>query len=162
MRVRLVFPFLAEILRLDTVATQAAGGFDADFAAVNTKTVAGQRVVERVEKQPLRVRCQIEDEAFRSLRQMDAGNAPEAKLGVVLDKYLLDRDGLVDRKTGLVCFNVNDRLQAIRDMHGDLVHVVPTVEGGLYCVEVRPISYGIGRRLDLILLRFNDRELAQQ
>jgi hypothetical protein len=162
MRVRLINPFTAQLRRLDTVATSAAGGYDNEFAAVNTKTVAGKRVVERVEKPPMFVVCQVEDQTFKSLRQMDAGNSPEAKMGLVCDRYLLDRDGHIDRESGLVRIQVNDRLERLVDNRGNLVHIVPQVEGGLYCVEVRPISYGIGRRLDLILLRFNDRQLSQQ
>lgn len=162
MRVRLINPFCAELRRLDTKATAAAGGYDDDFSAVRTKTVDGQRVVERVDKPPIRVHCQIEDQTFKSQRMLDAGNSPEAKMGLVCDMYQLERDGLIDATSGLAALQVNDRLSALYDYRGDLVHVVPVVEGGLWCVEVRPISYGIGRTLDLVLLRFNDRQLSQQ
>jgi hypothetical protein len=159
-RVRLVNPFTAVISRLDTEGTENAGGYDADFGAVRTKTVAGTRIVERVEKHPVRVTCQLEDQTFKSLRMQDSGNTPEAKLGIVVEWYWLERNGHIDRRSGLPRFQVNDRLQEIYDVRGKLVHVVPQIAGGLYCVEVRPISYGIGRRLDLLLLRFNDRALG--
>lgn len=160
MRPRLVNPFYASIARIDYAGGETAGDFDDDFGEVKTKTVSGQRVVERPESAAVKVRCQIEDEEFRSLHMFDAGDSPEAKIGIVCDMTWLARNGYVGAD-GLSVFGINDRLVQIVDHRGNKVHDIANPPG-LYCVEARPISYGIGRRLRLLLLRYNDRAQTQQ
>lgn len=156
MRVRLINPFIVVIARIAYKAGSAAGNFDPDFQDVRTKTVDGQRVVERPEKRLVRVRAQIEDDTFKALHMYDAGNSPEGKVGIVCSYYELRRDGHI-RDNGLADFDVNDRMVEIRRVEDDaLVHTIKDPPG-LYCIEARPISYGIGGRLNLLLLRWNDR-----
>lgn len=162
MRVRLINAFTARIARLDVPRMAAVGALDDDFGNVKTATTSdGRRVLERREKPAVAVRCQVEDQSFKSLRMADAGNTPEAKLGLVVEWHWLEANNLIDQATGLPLFQVNDRLVSIADRRGRTVHAVPAPAGGLYCVEVRPIAYGIGRRLELMLLRFNDRAQGQ-
>ena len=156
MRVRLINKFIAVIARIAYRDGSTAGDFDPDFQDVRTVTTNGQRQVLRPEKRLVRVPCQIEDDTFRALHMYDAGNSPEAKVAIVADFHWLRREGHL-REDGLPEFNVNDRLTEIRDVRTDtLVHLVRDPPG-LYCVEARPISYGLGSHLNLLLLRFNDR-----
>lgn len=159
MRARLIQPFYASIARINYRDGEEDGDFDDAFGEIVTKTVNGERVLERPEKPIVRVRCQIEDETFRALRMFDAGNSPEAKIGLVVDVKWLDRHQLL-KPDGLPYFEVNDRLVSIHDWRDHLVHEVRNPPG-LYCVEVRPVGYGLGRKLDLFLLRFNDRAVSQ-
>lgn len=161
MRVRLINPFLCEIARLDTVATAAGPpGYDADFQEPKVYAPGGVRTEGRKEKTLIRVRAQVEDQVFNQLRALAAGNAPEAKIGIVVDYRDLKKDGLVTA-SGLPAINVNDRLVAIYTRSGVLVHQVANPPG-LFCVEVRPISYGIGGQLNLVLIRFNERQRSTE
>lgn len=159
MHVRLINPFFIEIVALDLKATSNAGGFDDAFGEIKTKMVDGERVNEGVQKDAVRIRVQAEDETFQALRMFDAGNSPEAKIGFVADVAWLRSNGFIDPETGLCTIKVNDQLTGIFDLRGNLVHKIRTPPG-LSCIEVRPISYGIGRSLNLMLFLFNDNALS--
>src|SRR5688572_482404 len=105
MRGRIIFPFLAELHRLDTQAMaadpDAAGpltsGFDPDF---HEPVVLDTGVDFRRELPPVRVRCQVEPLVYEELLQTAAGNAPRSKLVLVFHYRDLERAGLVDTTTG--------------------------------------------------------------
>lgn len=160
MRVRLINPFVACIARLDTVQTEKTTGgkpgYDATFGEPDVKIVDGRRVSARTEKSLLRVPVQVEDRTWEALRQYDNGNSPEIEIALVAHFHDLRKLGLVDCTNGRVSINVNDRLERIEDRCGAVVSVVRTPPG-LYCVEARPTSYGIGGRLNLLVLVFRDR-----
>lgn len=161
MRVRLINPFTAEIARLDTNATEESNaikpGYDRTFREPKIVTIDGVRTTARAEKAPLRIPVQVEDRTWEALALYDAGNSPEIGIGLVAHFYDLHRMGLVSAETGKVDLNVNDRLVRILDRNGRVASVVRTPPG-LYCTEVRPMSYGIGGTLNLLLLLFESRE----
>lgn len=83
MRGRLIFPFLAELHRLDTAAMAGPGpgphasGYDADFREpVLEDSDDGLAEAFRREFPPVRVPCQVEPDAFESLRMTPSGNSP--------------------------------------------------------------------------------------
>lgn len=158
--VRLINPFTAVIARLDTERTESTSGgkpgYDPTFREPEVKIVDGKRVGARAEKVELRIPVQVEDRTWEALRAFDNGNSPEIGIGLVAHYKDLRRLDLVDCTTGKVSLNVNDRLVEIRDKCDRPVSIVRTPPG-LYCVEVRPMSYGIGRTLNLLMLLFNDR-----
>lgn len=160
MRVRLINPFTAEIARLDTVATESTAGgkpgYDRTFREPEVKIVGGVRTSARAEKPAIQIPVQVEDRTWQALRAYDNGNSPETGIGLVAHYRDLRRLGLVDDATGKVALNVNDRLVRILDKCGRVVSLVRTPPG-LYCTEVRPMSYGIGRTLNLCLLLFSER-----
>jgi hypothetical protein len=159
-RVRLIFPFVVEIAQLDTALTEAATtgpGYDDVFREQDVTIIDGKRVTGRQERAPVRFPAQIEDRTWEALKMFDAGNSPQIGMGIVADVRHLRHKGLVDPETGRIKLNVNDRLVAIYDKCDRPVSIVRTPPG-LFCVEVRPFSYGIGRTLNLVLMLFEDRE----
>jgi hypothetical protein len=168
MRGRLINPFLAEIARLDTVATAAdpdaagpfASGYDPDFKeTVVVPSGPGRGVDARKEMPPVRIPCQVEVGAFEALRQLASGNSPDSRVTLVFHFRDLERMGLVDAGTGDALLRVNDRLVAIHDLDGNLVQAVRTPPG-LYVTEVQPQSFGIGRSRNLLLATVGSRELG--
>jgi hypothetical protein len=168
MRGRLINPFLAEIAQLDTVATAAdpdgagpaVSGYDPDFKETLVLGMpGGERVDARKEKVPIRVPCQVEVGAFEALQQLAAGNSPNSRIVLVFHFRDLERMGLVDVPTGEALLRINDRLVAIHRMDGVLVQAVRTPPG-LYATEVQPQSFGLGLSRNLLLVTFDEREIA--
>lgn len=167
MRGRLIHAFLAEIARLDTVATAAdpdgAGplttGYDPDFKETVVLEDAGVRRDARREMAPILVRCQVEVGAFEALQQLASGTSPSSQVTLVFHFRDLERMGLVDPASGDSLLRVNDRLVAIRDLAGALVQAVRS-RPGLYATEVQPQSFGLGRSRNLLLVTFQERDLG--
>jgi hypothetical protein len=168
MRGRLINPFLAEIAQLDTAATAAdpdgagpgVSGYDPDFKeTVILGTPGGERLDARKEKPPIRVPCQVEVGAFEALQQLAAGNSPNSRIVLVFHFRDLERMGLVDTATGEPLLRINDRLVAIHRMDGVLVQAVRTPPR-LYATEVQPQSFGLGLSRNLLLVTFDEREVA--
>ena len=168
MRGRLINPFLAELAQLDTVATTAdpddagplVSGYDPDFKeTIVLGSPGGARVDARKEKPPLRLPCQVEVTVFEALQQLAAGNSPNSRIVLVFHFRDLERTGLVDAATGEARLRINDRLVAIHTLHGELVQAIRTPPG-LYATEVQPQSFGLGLSRNLLLVTFDEREVA--
>lgn len=167
MRGKLINPFLAEVARLDTVATaddpDGAGpltsGYDPDFKETVVLQDAGDHRDARREMPAILIPCQVEVGAFEALRQLGSGNSPDSRVTLVFHFRDLERMGLVDPATGDALLLVNDRLASIRDLGGALVQAVRTPPG-LYATEVQPQSFGLGRSRNLLLVTFEERELG--
>jgi len=162
MRGRLIFPFLAELHRLDTVAmaTQAPG-YDDDFKEPALVDADGDGVGElfRREHPPVRVPCQVEPETLDALRMTPAGDTPQSTIDLVFHFRDLERLALVDSVTGEALIRVSDRLGALLDTTGQLVWAVRTPPG-LYVTEARHAGFGLFRRRprrNLLVLSFSDR-----
>ncbi len=170
MRGRLIFPFLAEICRLDTSATAATdpdgpgpltSGYDDDFKESvlvdpNSDGV-GTRV--RLEHSPVRIPCQVEPEVFDQLRMYSSGNAARSNIELVFHFKDLEQMGLVNVGSGDALIRSGDRLSAIYDKHEALVQSI-RMSPGLYVQEARPIGFGLNRarsRRNLLLVSFADR-----
>jgi hypothetical protein len=156
-RGRLQYSFLAALRVLDTEATADAGNYDPEFR--EAKRVADgswEGAAGRQESAEIRVRCQIEDADFERLNPMVGGFEHEHKINLVFHFRDLERAGLVDTATGQATLRVEARLTAIYDLAGNIQQAMPG--DGLHCVEARPIGYGLGRRLNLLLLVFEDRD----
>jgi len=173
MRGRLIFQFLAELLRLDTRATAEtdpdgtsplAGGYDPDFKESvlvdHDEDGVGERI--RAEHPAVRLPCQVEPEAFEVLRMLAAGNSPRSRLELVFHFSDLEREGLVDAVTGEALVRPGDRLGALYDSAGALIQAIRTPPG-LYAIEARPIGYGLNMprpHRNLLLVTFGDRQVA--
>jgi hypothetical protein len=85
MRGRLIFPFIAELHRLDTQAM--APDYDEDFKEPVLVDTDDDGVGEpfRREHPPVRVPCQVEPEAFQALRMATSGKPFLATEPMVLD-----------------------------------------------------------------------------
>ncbi len=162
MRGRLIFPFLAELRRLDTDAMATlAPGYDEDFKEPALLDTDGDGVGEsyRREHPPVRVPCQVEPQTIEALRMTPAGNTPQSSLDLVFHFRDLERLGLVDSLTGEAFIRTSDRLSGLFDTEGNLVWAVRTPPG-LYVTEARPAGFGLFRlrpRRNLLIVSFNDR-----
>jgi hypothetical protein len=162
MRGRLIFPFLAELYRLDTVAmaTQPPG-YDDDFKEPALLDSDGDGVGDafRREHPPVRVPCQVEPETLEALRMTPSGNTPQSSIDLVFHFRDLERLALVDATTGEALIRTSDRLGGLFDTEGQLVWAVRTPPG-LYVTEARHAGFGLFRgrpRRNLLVVSFNDR-----
>ena len=173
MRGRLIFPFLAELHRLDTAGTattdpDGAGpltsGYDPDFkepVGVDTDDDGVGEPV-RIEHPAVRVPCQVEPKTFEELRMFAAGNSPRSRVELVFHFRDLEQLGLVDAPTGDALVRPGDRLGALYDKAGALVQAIRKPPG-LYVSEARPIGFGLHHQRpsrNLLLVAFEDRQLA--
>jgi hypothetical protein len=173
MRGRLIFPFLAEFHRLDTLTTAIAdpdgagpleGGYDPDFKEPVLVDHDDDGIGERVRREhpPVRVPCQVETEAFEQLALFASGHSPNSAVRLVLHFSDLERMGLVDAATGDALIRVGDRLGAILDMAGALVQRIRTPPG-LYVSEGRPSGFGLyvpRPRRNLLVVSLHERATA--
>ncbi len=173
MRGRLIFPFLAKLYRLDTLATATEdpdgagplqGGYDHDFKESVLVDLDDDGIGERIrqEHSPVRIPCQVEPEVFDELKMFASGNAPRSNIDLVFHFKDLERMGLVDLTSGDALIRPGDRLSAIYDKAGELVQQIRTPPG-LYVTEARPIGFGLNRARplrNLLLVAFNDRQQA--
>ncbi|MDP1826649.1 MAG: hypothetical protein Q8L48_25485 [Archangium sp.] len=162
MRGRLIFPFLAELYRLDTIAmaTQPPG-YDDDFKEPALLDSDGDGVGDafRREHPPVRVPCQVEPETLDALRMTPSGNTPQSSIDLVFHFRDLERLALVDATTGEALIRTSDRLGGLFDTEGQLVWAVRTPPG-LYVTEARHAGFGLFRRRprrNLLMVSFTDR-----
>jgi hypothetical protein len=173
MRGRLIFPFLAELRRLDVAGMVAdpdgggplTSGYDPDFKESVLIDTNDDGVAERyrLELPPVRVPCQIEPEAFEAMRMGQSGNTPRSGLSLVLHFRDLERLGLVDVGTGDALVRVGDRLSGIYDRAGALVQEIRNPPG-LYVTEARAIGFGLNMthpHRNLLLVMLDDRPQAR-
>ena len=173
MRGRLIFPFLAELRRLDTAAMAATDpdgavpltcGFDPDFKepALVDRDGNGIAERERIELPAIRVPCQVEPRVFEDLRMLGSGDSPRSDISLVFHYKDLERLCLVDLNTGKSLIRPNDRLAGLYDLGGMLVQTIRTPPG-LYVTQAQPRGFGLGRsrpHRNLLLVTFEARQLA--
>lgn len=174
-RGRLIFPMLAEIFRLDTVATEAltpppdthggATGMDKEFRVpVLQESDPTDKVgtVGREEKVAIKVPVQVEQPGeFEQQNQSPAGNIPDSNLVLVFhiqdleDLSLMGADGMPN-------IRVNSRLARIFDSKNPTrVIWTPTKLPGLYLTEIKPDSFGLdGLDRNLFISMWNDRAVG--
>lgn len=172
MRGRLVFPFLAELYRLDAggmasgnPVTGVAPGYDDDFREAVLVDGDGDGVAEPLRREfpPVRVPCQVEPRTFEALHMTPSGNAPASEVELVFHFRDLEGLGLVDAATGEALVRPSDRLGGLYTVDGALVQAVRTPPG-LYVIEARPIGFGLNRRRptrNLLLVAFQARPQAR-
>lgn len=173
MRGRLIFPFVAELHRLDTHAMATTdpdadgphtSGYDPDFKEPVRidEDDDGVGAAVRVEHTAVRVPCQVEPQVFELLRMDASGNAGRSDIDLVFHFTDLERLGLVDEASGDALIRPSDRLGAIYDTAGALVQEIRTPPG-LFVKEARPMGFGLDRarpRRNLLLVSFHDRRQA--
>lgn len=170
MRGKLIFRFLAEIHRLDTISMATSdpdgsgpliSGYDPDFkeSVLRDSNDDGLGERYRAEFPSVRIPCQVDTKAFEELQMLASGNAPRSRIDLVFHFKDLERMELIDATTGDALIRPGDRLSAIRDLCGDLVQEVRTPPG-LYVTEARPIGFGLNMTKpsrNLLLVSFEDR-----
>lgn len=166
MRGRLIFQFLAEFHRLDSLAMASStpSGYDPDFKEPALFDADGDGVAEpfRREHPPIRVPCQVAPVAFEEMRMASAGNSPRSNFELVFHFRDLERLGLVDAASGDALIRPSDRLGALYDLDGNLVQAIRTPPG-LYVSEARIGGFGLNRRRpkrNLLIVSLQDRPTA--
>lgn len=171
-RGRLIFPFLVNVARLDTDATFAdpdAGGplesgYDDDFreVVIVPPATGSQRGASARVEDVVQCKAQIEDDQFEELEMLATGRSPEGSVTIVFHFADLERRGLVDAGTGEALIRVNDRLAAIFTRRGVLVQTIRNPPG-LFCVEAKPRSFGLGLNVshrNLLVCTFEPRAVS--
>jgi hypothetical protein len=168
MRGFLIFPFVAELYRLDRGPFVPAPGpgpdpraYDDDFREGVLVDQDEDGLSERVRREhaPVRLPCQVEADTYEALARAAAGHTPRSSFKLVLHFADLEREGLVEPQTGEARVRVGDRLGAIYDKAGVLVQSVRTPPG-LYVTEARPVGWGLDPvrpTRNLLLLTLGDR-----
>lgn len=173
MRGRLIYPFLAELFRLDTRATSLEdpdgtgplqSGYDPDFKEPVLVDTDDDGIGERIRREhpAVRVPCQVEPEAFEALQAYPSGDSPRSVVRLVFHFGDLERMGLIDAASGAALIHVGDRLGALYDLCGALVQAIRTPPG-LYVTEAKPLGFGLNMlrpRRNLLLVSFEDRDTA--
>ena len=165
-RGRLIFPFLGRIARLDPASTSTdpdgttgplESGYDDDFrepARIADGTPGGRSA--RVEREPIDIPMQVEDEDWKTLSMEANGNDPSTTIIAAFHFADLERMGLVDRETGdALCPVIGDRLIGIVNARTKQIEMLPP---DVYCVQALPRSFGLGGgRRNLLVATFRER-----
>ena len=164
-RGRLIFPFLADIRRLDTVATNAdpdgagpaTSGYNPLYREPIILPAAGkpEGVSARKEFAQLLLPCQVEDNTWQKINALANGNSPEGFITLVFHYKDLEKMSLVDA-AGKALLKPGDRLEAIQDMKGNLVETVLTPPG-LYIKDAVPAGHGLGTKRNLLIVTWQAR-----
>jgi hypothetical protein len=169
MRGRLINKFLADIARLDTVASAAdpdgtgptSSGYDDDFrepVVINAGgTTTNVRTDTRQEQATISIPCQVETAMHERLLMAPGGNLSESSINLVFHYCDLEQLGLLD-DDGNAQLRVNDRLVQLRRMCGDQGVEQKLPSGGLYATHVIPTAFGIGGRRNLLIVTFDSRD----
>ena len=153
----LIFPNVAVIRRLDTVATRAASGYDDDFQEFTLidSDADGVGEAQRSEAAELRIPAQIATRRMEALFQAQHGQVPETtNLELTMHFRDLTRLGLV-HTDGKAKLELGDRLAKIEDKGGNTLFEF-TEPPGMYLVAVRPSGF-LGARRNLLVCTFADR-----
>lgn len=144
-RGRLIFPKRVVIARYDPAATEDAGGFDRSLREllVSNHNAAGQPRVTPRREVPVDLRAQIETDTFQRLQMGVLGNAGASRLVCVFFAPELEDKGFLDEETRAPLLKPTDRLAAILELNGKLIHKIEDPPG-LYAVEVKPCGFGFG------------------
>lgn len=168
---RLIWPFVAEIFRLDTAGIEAqtpptdhqgdGGGFDKDFREANLQGSSDEGTLGRKEEAtPLLIPCQVEDEEFETLRQQSQGNVPTSRASLVFHAKDIEDLGLLDSNNE-INIRVNSRLNRILEKGTQAQVWKPRNPPGLFLTMIRPASFGLsGLKRNLYLSVWEDREIG--
>jgi len=160
MRGRLIFPMLVTVAPLDTVATEAAGGYDSDYHTPKLVDgdADGKGEIATVYGAEFSFKAQIENDMEELQRMTASGDLPNAAVGLVVHLRDMARLGLVTTPRPLGVKKA-DRLVKQQDRTGA---VVKTYDAPLlYCTHARHLDGYIGRRPNLALFVFGDRPQGQ-
>ncbi len=164
----MINPFLALIARIDTDASAAdpdgagplTSGYDSVFREpiVNLSGDGAVRVAKELTS--VLIPCQFEPEdQFDALGQQAAGNDTNSRVRLVFHFSDLEELGLVDETTNDPELRLGDRLISIHNHETEALIQRCGFADGLYCVEVKPVSFGLsGGERNLLICSYNTRD----
>lgn len=172
MRGRLIFPFLAEIARLDQQATAedpdgagpATSGYDDIYRETTLLSSDDQLGTDARQDWPLvQIPAQFHSGPmvgqFMSLKEEVGGNVSVASVQVLMAFRDLENLDLVDSVTKTALIKIGDRLNAVYTMDGELIQQIPTPPG-LYVTQAIPI-FGLGGQRNLLEVTFESRDTSE-
>lgn len=144
-RGRLIFPVYVTIRRLDTVATETAGGYDQIFRETTlSPTIDGIGADGRTDKPEVTIPCQVEDkDMFEALNMVQQGNSPRSRILLTFHLSDLKRLSLWDESSewgGRAKLKVGDRVVGFKDRYNQQLFNVPE-NPGLYIEEIMPTGF---------------------
>ncbi len=165
-RGRLIFPFLAVIARLDVTKSaldpdgsgELTEGYDHVFREPHTYTDSGGKRQDTRQESCILVPCQVEDQVWEQQNQLQAGNSPNSRMGLVFHFRDLERLGLVDRTTGVANICPNDRLDRLLQCRTKKLVQAFRNPPGLFAISCTPAGFGIGNERNLLLCIFEERQ----
>lgn len=159
-RGRLIKPVLARLYLLDTAATAAnAGDFPYGYDPIYKEPVKNEDgTTSRKEEDYIDLRCQVRGQIGDYARLNMGGSGHHAEFDVVLIFFRadLEKKGLIDTASGESVLRVNCRLDSLRFLNGHLMRAYSRPE--LFCTEVQDRGVGFNNMINLVQLRFNERE----
>lgn len=160
-RGRLIKPVLARIYLLDTALTEAndggfASGYDPIFKEP-VKSVDGTTARTEAEE-PIDLRCQVRGQIgdYARLNMGGSGHHGEYDVVLIFYRHDLEKSGLIDTSTGESRLRVNCRLDGIYTLTGVMQRKY--VDPQLFCTEPQDRGIGFDSRINLVQLRFAERE----
>lgn len=172
-RGRLVFPFLLDLVQLDTTATAAdpdgAGPLESGYDEIFREPVivpptsgSDRGTTARVDN-VIQLPGQIDTREFETIGMMATGRSPGSEVWITFHYKDLEALDLIDDTTGIAKIRVNDRLSAIRNIKTEaLIELIPE-KPGLFCTEARSNSFGLGsQQRNLLICVFKERDLSMQ
>jgi len=159
-RGKLIKPVKARIYTLDTAGTEANGGdFPFGYDPVFKEKVKHEDGTNsRVENAPVDLRCQVRGQIgdYARLNMGGSGHHSEFDLVLIFYRYDLEQAGLIELANGECRLRVNCRLDRILSVYDETLRVYDRPE--LYCTEVQDRGIGFSSKINLIQLRFAERE----
>jgi hypothetical protein len=153
----LIFPNVAVIRQLDTVATRAAGDYDDDFREFVLVDSDNDGIGEpqRHESPELKLLAQFATRRMDFADQGYHGEVPDSRdLEMTFHFKDLTAKGLV-ASDGRAKINPGDRLVRIEDRAGNVLHTF-TDPPGMYVIAARPSGF-MGRARNLLVCTLSDR-----
>lgn len=161
-RGRLIWPFIAEVAKLNTVATSVNGaplatGYDHDFKEP-VKKADGTTSRSYDPGIQLPVQVETEGDPFDALVMRNTGDDGDTELKLVFHFRDLEDRGLVDIK-GRATITKGDKLIRVTDRDGEEIDNYE--ERNLVVTEVQPRSAGLsGHRRNILLVSFRRRSVT--
>ncbi len=152
-RGRLIHHLLAELRQLDTNVTATSGGYDANWKTPTVSYPGGVRTKGTAYKDPIRLRCQVEQVQEAGQQRSQTGDVPDSRIVLVFHYVDLLAVSLVG-PDGRAMIRPNDKLVALYTKAGALEK---TFTPELFAVEVLDGGHGLGGRRNLALVTFADR-----
>jgi len=156
-RGRLLFWLWADIARLDTDATETAGGYDDDFRETTLSDTDDDGLGDqsgRVEMATISVKAQLETDRQELQKMTGTGDVTETELGIVVHMKDIEELGYVEAN-GDLKIRKADRLVRIRNKMGATRMDFSRVP--IYATHVQRLNAWLGHDSNLALITFGNR-----
>lgn len=156
-RGRLIWRTVVEVRPIETLTTEATGGYDHRFREPKTDA-AGEEQTKFGQTYKLPCQFQTERTPNTLMDQEPAGNDPDTTVYTLFHYQDIEDAGMLDDK-GRPTIRLNDRLVALWTADGELIRNYE--EDALYATEVKDRSHGLsGLRRNLLRVRWEAKRFS--